>query len=72
MAGLEQTLLIKLMQFLTTVTRIAKRMFHLPWTQVLGFNAQYLVSVVQVHIPADDALQVIQKIARMEDVFAVA
>lgn len=56
MAGLGQSTLIKLMQFLATVTRIAKRMFHYPWAQVPGLNAQYLVLIVQVHIPAYNTL----------------
>ena len=61
-----------LFQLLTGIPCVAQRMFNNPRTNVLGFNTQDPVFIMQVHIPAYNTLEAIQVCTHLQNMLPVA
>lgn len=59
-------------KLLTGIPRMAQRIFNHPRIKVLRLDTQYPVLIMQVYIPAYNALQVIQVRANVMNMFPVA
>lgn len=62
---------IQLFKFLTGIAGIRYRVFHHAWVQPLRFNTQYPVLIMEVYIPADNTLQVVQVRTKMMNMLPV-
>jgi hypothetical protein len=59
-------------QFFAVVAGSAEGVLDCARVEIAGLDTQYFILIVQVYIPADDALQLVQKISCMKNVLAVA